>query len=371
MRVVTSRRTVASRPLFVVCVVGLVLLVVAAVTPTAATAATGSRVWVDGHAMTLARPAPLARVLARAGVVPVDGRLLAAVSGAVLDPHADPAALRIGGRRAVLTTASLTMVVRPGDHVEVTNGHDRVESTYLRVDPVPSEPPLPDVERDLWAPGTTGVSANVVGEHSGEVAPRLGLAPSAPASQVPGNVISLTFDDGPDPKFTPRILEILRQAGVHATFCMVGTQARANPALVKAVHDAGHTICDHTEHHPHLDQLSANDVDGEIGSMAAFLQETTGEAPRFFRAPYGGVNDTVVQAAHNHGLRVLGWSSDTNDYQKPAPIAIVFRVFASLHPGAIVIMHDGGGDRTNTVAALPAIINGLKAKSYTIVQPTP
>jgi peptidoglycan/xylan/chitin deacetylase (PgdA/CDA1 family) len=350
--------------------VGLVFLAVPAVTPVAAGAATASRVWVDGRAMKLAKPAPMARVLQRAGVVPVDGRLLAAVSGKVLDPHADPAALRIDKRTAALSTASLTTQVRPGDHVVVTDGHDRVESTFLRVDAVPPQPPLPDVERDLWTPGATGASANVVGESSGEVAPRLSLVPSAPASPVPGNVISLTFDDGPDPKYTPRILEILRQAGVHATFCILGTQARAYPALVKAVHDAGHTICDHTEHHPHLDQLPAPEVDGEIGSMAAFLQDTTGEAPRFFRAPYGGINDTVVQTAHKHGLRVLGWSSDPSDYLKPSPIVLVYRVFASLHPGAIVLMHDGGGDRTNTVAALPAIINGLKSKGYTIVQPT-
>jgi peptidoglycan/xylan/chitin deacetylase (PgdA/CDA1 family) len=228
---------------------------------------------------------------------------------------------------------------------------------------------LPDVERDLWKPGASGVSADVVGETSGEVAPRLGLVPSAPASPVPGNVVSLTFDDGPDPKYTPRILDILRQAGVHATFCMVGTQARAYPALVKAVHDAGHTICDHTEHHPHLDQLAAPDVDGEVGGMAAFLQDTTGEVPRFVRAPYGGVNDTVVQTAHNHGLRILGWSVDPSDYLKPPPIVIVYRVFVQLHPGAIVLMHDGGGDRANTIAALPAIINGLKAKGYAIVTP--
>jgi peptidoglycan-N-acetylglucosamine deacetylase len=344
----------------VLSLVGLVFLAVPA-----GSASTVSRVWVDGHAMKLAKPAPLARVLRQAGVTPVDGRLLAAVSGKVLDPHADPSVLLVDRRHATLTTR-----VRPGDHVVVDDGADRVESTFLRVDPVTPDPPLPDVERDLWTPGTTGASADVVGEQSGEVAPRLGLVPSAPASLVPGNVIALTFDDGPDPKYTPRILEILRQAGVHATFCMVGYQARAYPDLVKAVHDAGHTICDHTEHHPHLDQMSAPDVDGEIGSMAGFLRDTTGDAPRFTRAPYGGVNDTVVQTAHKYGTRVLGWSIDPSDYTKPSPIVIVARVFKSLHPGAIVLMHDGGGDRTNTIAALPVIINGLKAKGYTIVQPT-
>jgi peptidoglycan/xylan/chitin deacetylase (PgdA/CDA1 family) len=322
-------------------------------------------VWVDGHPLRLLKPTPLSGVLLRARVAPVDGVLRAAVSGAVLDPHADPAEIRVDGRRVPLTTR-----VRPGDHVDVYNGHDRVEGTFLRVDPLPPVPPLPDVERDLWAPGATGSSVDEVGEHSGETSPRLTLVPSTPATRVPGNVIALTFDDGPDPRYTPRILDILKQAGVKATFCMVGTQARAYPDLVKAVHDAGHTICDHTEHHPHLDQIAADAVDGEIGSMAGFLHDTTGESPHFTRAPYGGVNDTVVQTAHKYGTRILGWSVDPSDYLKPPPVVIGLRVLAGAHPGAIVLMHDGGGDRTNTIAALPGIINALKAKGYAIVQPT-
>ena len=260
--------------------------------------------------------------------------------------------------------------MRPGDHVEVVDGHDRVETTYLRVDPTPPNPPLPDVERDLWTPGVTGISADVVGEHSGEVAPRLALAPSSPAAPVPGNVISLTFDDGPDPKYTPRILDILRQAGVHATFCMVGTQARAYPDLVKAVHDAGHTICDHTEHHPHLDQLAAPDVDGEIGGMAAFLQATTGEAPRFVRVPYGGVNDTVVQTAH--AARAAAARVVDRPERLPEALADRDRRPGLRQPAPRGHRADArwGGDRTNTIAVLPVIINGLKAKGYTIVQPT-
>jgi len=307
---------------------------------------------------------PLFRVLLRAHVPPIDGALRSAGTGRVLDAHADPAAIVINGR-----TAHLGAHVRPGDHIEIYDGHDRIESTFLRIDPIAPEPSPPDVERDLWTAGTPGTGVDAVGEHSGEVVPRLTLAPSAPGAPVPGSVIALTFDDGPDPRYTPRILEILRQAGVHATFCMVGTQARAHPDLVQAVRDAGHTICDHTEHHPHLDQMAPADVDGEIGSMAAFLHDTAGVAPQFTRAPYGGVNATVVQTAHKYGTRVLGWSVDPADYTKPSPVVIAARVLAGAHPGAIVLMHDGGGDRTNTITALPVIINALKARGYAIVQP--
>jgi len=220
--------------MFFVCVLGAVGL---SALPTSA--APPKRVWVDGRALRLTRKASLYRVLLRADVAPVDGVLRSAVTGAVLDPHADPAEIRIDG---VLTP--LSGRVRPGQHVEVYDGRDRVESTFLRIDPLAPNPPLPDVERDLWAPGADGTVVDEVGEHSGEVAPKVTLVPSRPAGRVPGNVISLTFDDGPDPKYTPKILDILQKAGIKATFCMVGTQARAYPDLVKTVHDAGHTICD-------------------------------------------------------------------------------------------------------------------------------
>jgi len=352
-------RLVGQITVLVVCIVGLVVL-----SSTSASPAIAKRVWVDGHPVTVTRPTRLFRVLLQARVAPIDGALRSAATGRVLDPHADPAEIMVDGR-----PARLSAEVRPGDRVVVDDGHDRVESTFLRIDPIAPAPAPPDVERDLWTPGAPGTGIDVVGEHSGEVIPRVTLTPSSPAAPVPGRVIALTFDDGPDPRYTPRILDILRRAGVHATFCMVGTQARAHPDLVRAVRDAGHTICDHTEHHPHLDQLSPADVDGEIGSMAGFLHDTTGAAPRFTRAPYGGVNATVVRTAHKYGTRILGWSVDPSDYTKPPPLVIAGRVLAGAHPGAIVLMHDGGGDRTNTILALPGIIDALKARGYTIVQP--
>jgi peptidoglycan/xylan/chitin deacetylase (PgdA/CDA1 family) len=358
---VVRPRLVGQIALVAVCIVGLVGLSSSSASP-----AMAERVWVDGRPVTITRPMRLFRVLLEARVPPIDGVLRSAATGRVLDAHADPAEITVDRRRARLSTE-----VRPGDRVVVYDGHDRVESTFLRVDPVAPDPSPPDVERDLWTPGTPGTAIDAVGEYSGEVVPRVTLTPSLPAAPVPGSTIALTFDDGPDPRSTPRILDILRRAGVHATFCMVGTQARAHPDLVRAVRDAGDTICDHTEHHPHLDQLSPAEVDGEIGSMATFLRDTTGAAPRFTRAPYGGVNATVVRTAHRYATRILGWSVDPSDYTKPPPLVIAGRVLAGAHPGAIVLMHDGGGDRTNTVLALPVIINALKARGYAIVQPSP
>src|SRR5213076_2411044 len=133
-----------------------------------ASAAARKRVWVDGRAIRLAKPASLYRVLLRADVAPVDGVLRSAVTGAVLDPHADPAEIQIDGVRVPLSAR-----VRPGQHVEVYDGHDRVESTFLRIDPLAPDPPLPDVERDLWAPGANGTVVDEVGEHSGEAVPKL------------------------------------------------------------------------------------------------------------------------------------------------------------------------------------------------------
>jgi len=322
-------------------------------------------VLVDGRSISLRKPAPLSLVLRRAHVEPRDGLLRAAGSGRVLDAHADPAVVFVDGK-----PARLSRRVRAGDHVGVLDGRDRVESVLLGPSMLAPVTPLPDLEGDLWTPAAAGLGIDVVGALSGEVVHRDVLRAPVSAARVPGQVIALSFDDGPDPRSTPRVLSILAQYGVHATFCVIGYQARAYPELVKAIHDGGNTLCDHTEHHPHLDQLAPAAVDGEIASPAAFIQQLTGAAPAFMRPPYGGVNATVIATAHRHGLRVLEWSVDPEDFDKPNALVIASRVLAAAHPGAVVLLHDGGGDRTNTVAALPGIILGLRARGYTIVTPT-
>jgi peptidoglycan/xylan/chitin deacetylase (PgdA/CDA1 family) len=110
-------------------------------------------------------------------------------------------------------------------------------------------------------------------------------------------------------------------------------------------------------------------VAAQIGAPAEYCRIVTGVKPRFFRAPYGVTNQAVVDAAHAQGLRVLQWSVDPQDWTRPGVGMIVARVLRQVHPGAVVLMHDGGTDRSQTVAALPIIIAALRAQGYEFALP--
>jgi len=178
--------------------------------------------------------------------------------------------------------------------------------------------------------------------------------------------IALTFDDGPGP-YTPGVLSVLERYHVHATFFVVGRMLRYfSASAVREVED-GDVIGDHTENHPPLAQLSAHDQREELLEQAARVELLGAKRPTLFRPPYGSFNATTwreLQALHM--LMVL-WSTDTGDYAQPGVESIVQRALAGAHPGAIILMHDAGGTRTETVAALPGVIEGLRRRGYTLV----
>jgi len=327
-------------------------------------ASTSIAVTVDGHGtVELRSPAPVREVLRAAGLHLRVG-VLRTASGRVLDPSWQEPAIYVDGHQA--TTSAM---VRHASRIRVVAGRDAVEEAIVRVRAAASIGGLPDVERDLWDPGSGGQVVEVVGARSGEVERQDTLsAPTRPAPP-PGKTVALTFDDGPDPRNTPQVLQILRASGIKATFCVIGFEARAYPYLIAAIHGDGHLLCDHTESHPYLDRLPGAAVENQIAAPAAYLAQVVGRGPLFVRAPYGALNPGVIAVAHRQGLRVLGWSVDPSDYQRPPAATIVARVLSQVHPGAIVLMHDGGGDRAPTIAALPAIIAALRAQGYTFVQP--
>jgi peptidoglycan/xylan/chitin deacetylase (PgdA/CDA1 family) len=344
--------------------VGIVGLAMVAVVAQSASGRT-ARVVVDGHPFTLVGHPSVGALLARAHDLPRSGRLFDALHSRVLDPRWAQGEVRVDGR-----LVTLGHVVRAGDRVWSVAGRDDVEPTTINLTVTYAVgATAPDVERDLWIPSHDGLDADVLGTVSGEVTERSALRVPVSGGAMPGRVVALTFDDGPDPRYTPRVLAVLRQAGVHGAFCEVGYEMRAFPDLVRAVVSDGNVLCDHTEHHPRLDLLPSASVEAEIGGPAAFAASLTGQHPSFLRAPYGAVNATVIESAHRQGVRVLGWSVDPSDYLRPPPATIAARVLGAVHPGAIVLLHDGGGDRTNTIAALPMIISGLRARGYTIVTP--
>jgi peptidoglycan-N-acetylglucosamine deacetylase len=179
-------------------------------------------------------------------------------------------------------------------------------------------------------------------------------------------VVALTFDDGPSPVYTPQILRILAAARAPASFEIVGLDGAAYQGIVRAENAAGMALVNHTWTHADLALLPAPLWPAEVDRTSRLLQGVTRHPVRCLRLPYGLGDRAVVARLCARGLAELGWDVDPSDYLRPAAAVIARRVLAALHPGAIVIMHDAGGNRAHTVAALPAIIRGIRAAGYQI-----
>ncbi|EDY43434.2 polysaccharide deacetylase family protein, partial [Streptomyces sp. SPB074] len=184
-----------------------------------------------------------------------------------------------------------------------------------------------------------------------------------------GHALALTFDDGPDPRWTPEILAVLAAHEARATFFVCGRQAAKHPALLRRITEAGHLLGNHTWDHRRLTGLGRASVEDELLRTSETVRRATGRAPAWFRAPYGEWDRTVHALGARHGMEPLAWSVDTRDWSRPGAAAITRRVLAGAAPGAVVLCHDGGGDRAQTVAALRGFLPRLRAAGFGLVQP--
>ncbi|MFG2470395.1 polysaccharide deacetylase family protein [Streptomyces canus] len=188
----------------------------------------------------------------------------------------------------------------------------------------------------------------------------------AHASDQGARGVNITIDDGPDPVWTPQVLDVLRQYGVKATFCMVGTQAQAHPELVKQVVAAGHRLCDHSvSHDTTMDKKSqAYQAQQILDAERMITQASGGVRPMYYRAPGGAFTPYSRHLAASRGMRPLGWNVDSKDFERPGTAAIVATVERELPGGPTILFHDAGGDRSQTVEALRQILPRLKEQGY-------
>ncbi len=173
-------------------------------------------------------------------------------------------------------------------------------------------------------------------------------------------VLYLTFDDGPSP-YTQAILDVLARHNAKATFFMLGRQASGRPEMVQAIFDSGHGVANHTYNHPALSKLGKQRFDDEVLATASALG---GRDHGCLRPPYGASSAAVRANAQALGYNLVTWTIDPRDWARPGAAAIASRVISKAHPGGVVVMHDGGGDRTQTVAALETILTELGAQGY-------
>ena len=178
--------------------------------------------------------------------------------------------------------------------------------------------------------------------------------------------LALTFDDGPGP-YTPEILSILERENVPATFFEVGILEEYFHASTSKIVTRGYAVGDHTFSHPPMSRLSPADQRLQLIQGARAVQRYGAPFPRLFRPPYGSWNAATLALLHRYRMLMVLWTVDTGDYRRPGMARIVKSVMMAAKPGAIILLHDAGGNRAETVAALPKIIDRLRARGYRFV----
>jgi peptidoglycan/xylan/chitin deacetylase (PgdA/CDA1 family) len=313
------------------------------------------RVTVEGRSVPVPADVTVEQALRRVGLPGMAGDLLA-VDHSVLRKGAYPPRVLVNGQPAPATRR-----LHRGDRVTVARGRTRMEPVVQVIQQLAASRPGNPI-RSL----STGPAQAVL--ERGRLSGRLVPVAFRPAGGNPGPLpVVLTFDDGPWPNTTEQILAILAQRHAPATFFVVGRQVERYPQLVRQELTAGMTIGTHSYSHPQpFDRLPVAQMREEIARGRRTLQPL-GLRPAGFRPPGGASSATVEATAQGLGYPTVLWSVDPADWQ-PGVTAdqLVQRVLAAVRPRAIVLLHDGGGNRSATVAALPAIIDGLRRLGLTL-----
>ncbi|GAA1223869.1 hypothetical protein GCM10009665_12680 [Kitasatospora nipponensis] len=188
------------------------------------------------------------------------------------------------------------------------------------------------------------------------------LLPDAPADAV-----ALTIDDGPNPLYTPQVLQLLRQYDIRATFSVVGSEAHAHKDLIRRIAADGHTVANHTMTHPQpFSHRTDAQIQQQIADAQSVIVDAGAPAPTLFRSPGGDWSPAVFAAAAKYGMTPIDWDVDPRDWSRPGVAKISEKLLAA-RPGDILLCHDGGGDRSQTLDALRTVLPALKAKGFAFV----
>ncbi|WP_280697828.1 polysaccharide deacetylase family protein [Kitasatospora sp. GP82] len=214
-------------------------------------------------------------------------------------------------------------------------------------------------------PGVLGLpdpSASPVAVRSKPVFKVHDLLPNAPS-----NAVALTIDDGPSRRYTPEVLQLLRKYDVRATFSVVGIEAHADKDLIRQIAADGHTLANHTMTHPQpFSRRSEAQIQQQIADTQSVVVDAAGAEPKLFRSPGGDWSPAVFAAVAKYGMTPIDWDVDPRDWSRPGTRKISEKLLAA-KPGDILLCHDGGGDRSQTVEALRTVLPALKAKGYSFV----
>lgn len=296
-----------------------------------------------------------------AGLVPRSGVYLSVVRQQRLGAPGPPAQVTVDGRPAALGSP-----VRPGDRIAVLAGRRQLEPTEMVRVRTRSVPPSP-----LYVGGRPAIVRVVRGTLSHEVVSRRVVRAARRGHLVRPGAVALTFDDGPAPGWTPRLLRLLRRHHAHATFCLIGREAAAHPRLVRAIARDGNALCDHTwDHDIALARRPPRRIAADVRRGArAISRAGAGISASFFRPPGGGWSPALDRVVRQEGLTPLGWTVDPRDWTRPGLPSILRTIGAELRPGGVILLHDGGGDRTQTLHAVRILLHKLRKQGYHFVVP--
>lgn len=191
---------------------------------------------------------------------------------------------------------------------------------------------------------------------------------SGPHSQT--RQIALTFDDVPDPRYTPYVLDVLKKHNIKATFFIVGSRARKHPDLVRRIVKEGHVVGNHSFNHPNFAKLSSSQFSQQILRSERIIQGITGLRPKLIRPPYGEITEPQLRWARSSRYKIVNWNVDSMDWKGLSPRQIRNNVVPHTGPGSIILMHAGGGTTTDlhgTIRVLPSMISELEGKGYSFV----
>ncbi|MFF7236277.1 polysaccharide deacetylase family protein [Streptomyces collinus] len=202
-------------------------------------------------------------------------------------------------------------------------------------------------------------------------APRKLKVRSEPILQISGRGrrMMLTYDDGPNPAYTPHILDTLAKYRVRAMFFVCGECVVDNKELLARMADEGHVVGNHTWTHPLLTSLDRGEIRSEMERTSDVIEDAYGERPQWFRAPYGAWNRAAFQLGAEMGMEPMAWTVDTTDWETPGTGIIVDRVESGAAPGVVVLSHDAGGDRSQSVHAIREYLPYLLDSGYQLTVP--
>lgn len=250
-----------------------------------------------------------------------------------------------------------------------TAGEQPAVITVQQPTPLVSQATLPASDQPLRTESKNPLPDTKQKQQS-EIKPEPVPAAAPKTAPVTSKRIALTFDDGPDELYTPRILDILKENQVKATFFVVGIQTAKYPHILKRIHEEGHAIGNHSWDHADLSKLSLERIQQEIKDTDVLIEKTIGVQSTMVRAPYGAVSDKLKKLLAQSNRPLVGWSIDPKDWAGTTPALILQNVKSHTKPGAIVLLHSFGGKNgnlDNTVEALPEMIAQLKLDGYQLV----